>query len=435
MKKVLFIKVILCFSFFFNASFGQGIRKNWKELSSGERQAYVNAVITLYNNGVIEDYRDIHDNTTYVRHFNNEFLPWHRMFIYYFEKELQAINPALSLVYWDWREYWNPGDALFSNGSGGSNGLFGYPTSWVNRPVNGGYAQPTTSEISGLVGRSDYQSFRSGLENGPHARGHARCGGAGGDMSFLTTSPWDPIFYLHHTMVDKVWQQWADQTWDGNTISYINLMGNTIPGKPQVLESGIVDARLGKVWYAENNSVTVDNHIVSHDTYSEATGPEKYYYSGTIKLANPTNVAKGFIVPAGKECRVYSGASIELNPGFSADFGSTFSASIDATIFGLREGESTEAFDNINIFDNSENLNWVSISPNPTNGLFHIETAINSMSYDFEVVDFLGTVVKSGEKISDTNLVIDMTGKSSGVYLIKVKSEDGRTLTKKIVLL
>ncbi|KAI0190321.1 Di-copper centre-containing protein [Astrocystis sublimbata] len=43
------------------------------------------------------------------------------------------------------------------------------------------------------------------IEFGPHAGGH---GGVGGVMENLMLSPGDPVFWLHHTFIDKIWWDW-----------------------------------------------------------------------------------------------------------------------------------------------------------------------------------------------------------------------------------
>lgn len=50
---------------------------------------------------------------------------------------------------------------------------------------------------------------------GVHPRGHQVVGGA---MADSFTSPGDPVFYLHHTQLDRLWTQW--QQLDPNTRQY-----------------------------------------------------------------------------------------------------------------------------------------------------------------------------------------------------------------------
>lgn len=50
------------------------------------------------------------------------------------------------------------------------------------------------------------KGFRPAFEAGAHSRPHLFIGGAMNSFA----SPDDPIFWLHHTMVDKVWAMWQD---------------------------------------------------------------------------------------------------------------------------------------------------------------------------------------------------------------------------------
>lgn len=50
---------------------------------------------------------------------------------------------------------------------------------------------------------------------GVHAAGHQ---GVGSDMSDFFSSPGDPIFYLHHAQIDRLWTQW--QQLDPKTRQY-----------------------------------------------------------------------------------------------------------------------------------------------------------------------------------------------------------------------
>lgn len=87
--------------------------------------------------------------------------------------------------------------------------------------------------IDGLVTRrSTYDQFRSGLEISPHGNVHVVVGGSGGDMSRMQ-SPNDPLFWLHHGFVDKIWADRQKNTrntnqydgrFGGRTVSLTDIM-------------------------------------------------------------------------------------------------------------------------------------------------------------------------------------------------------------------
>jgi len=132
------------------------------------------------------------------------FLAWHRAFLISFERELRNINPDLSLPYWDWDN-----DAgrlvgvqnIIGLSSGRSLGrLPGEP--------NDGRAEwfSSTAQTQSLEEfEGDYYIFSSFLERQPHNLGH---GWVGGDMSNPMISPNDPIFWMHHAQIDRIWAEW-----------------------------------------------------------------------------------------------------------------------------------------------------------------------------------------------------------------------------------
>ncbi|TPD66054.1 ELWxxDGT repeat protein [Flavobacterium microcysteis] len=88
---------------------------------------------------------------------------------------------------------------------------------------------------------------------------------------------------------------------------------------------------------------------------------------------------------------------------------------------------------NLKDFDNENNLsNKIKIYPNPSNGLVSIWTYDNSKIKDIEIYNLLGNKMHYSKDnlISDS---LDLSNLSSGVYLIKVKTEN-YIETKKIIL-
>lgn len=69
----------------------------------------------------------------------------------------------------------------------------------------GEYYSPSAVEEVRVL--SNFKDFTYGLEGGPHGAVHA---GIGGDMG-PSTSPNDPIFFLHHTQIDRLWYLWQQE--------------------------------------------------------------------------------------------------------------------------------------------------------------------------------------------------------------------------------
>ena len=193
------------------------------------------------------------------------FLPWHRAYLYYYELALQGrLGPRLSIVesasfddlgvpWWDWTTTESHHD--------------GMPTSY-NQRIVGGSPNPLASaeipvavsplsigvwsdtllglarsdpNISGAISSTDpprtvrdpedsdelpnwsgsladddiesilsattFEDFSMRLEVGPHNSVH---GWVGGSMSIVPTAAFDPIFWSHHCMIDRIWYLWQN---------------------------------------------------------------------------------------------------------------------------------------------------------------------------------------------------------------------------------
>src|SRR5260370_37130035 len=79
------------------------IRKNANTLTAGERDRFVSALAQFNNRGAgrYQDFRNVHTQAGRPEaHGAPGFLPWHRAFILDLERELQAIDPSVTLPYW-----------------------------------------------------------------------------------------------------------------------------------------------------------------------------------------------------------------------------------------------------------------------------------------------------------------------------------------------
>lgn len=196
-------------------------------------------------------------------HFTGQFLPWHRWYVYAFEQSLKTkcgyngVSP-----YWDWTidapdffesSFWKDSDAAsglggwgdsnadFSVTDGGLNKFhISYPSPhilrrnftlrpyspafipWLNASDIEANSTFTAAKVEGLLSTSagDYKNFQAVLEGffGPHSSVHLIMGGdLGGTCPKNapsnctrgpTWSPNEPLFFMHHAMIDKIWFDW-----------------------------------------------------------------------------------------------------------------------------------------------------------------------------------------------------------------------------------
>lgn len=122
------------------------------------------------------------------------FLAWHRHFLRLFEQRLQVADASITLPYWDWSVDAEIPAALSDAGLLQSWGVTRQPDMSV---------LPTAHDVAGLGHRTTFASFQLTLEH-LHDSVHAAVGGT----MDTSSSPADPIFFLHHANVDRLWAQW-----------------------------------------------------------------------------------------------------------------------------------------------------------------------------------------------------------------------------------
>lgn len=65
-------------------------------------------------------------------------------------------------------------------------------------------------EVQRCMNMKNFATFWPCLEQRPHSGGHF---GVGGEMSNAYSSPGDPLFYLHHCFLDKMYWDWQQQNY------------------------------------------------------------------------------------------------------------------------------------------------------------------------------------------------------------------------------
>ncbi|MBC7659294.1 MAG: tyrosinase family protein [Chitinophagaceae bacterium] len=151
------------------------------------------------------------------QHMTHLFLPWHRLYLSYFEAACRyALRDAsFVLPYWDWTlDSQLP--AEFSSSA--------FPHFKVLRALHAQAQIPAEfvgkSAIERILAIDDFYAFHSGpapsiFHNSQMMAGHLEgtCHNAvhntiGGPMLRLA-APEDPIFWLHHANIDRLWSAWS----------------------------------------------------------------------------------------------------------------------------------------------------------------------------------------------------------------------------------
>ncbi|KAH9954003.1 Di-copper centre-containing protein [Russula dissimulans] len=207
-------------------------------------------------------------------HFTGLFLPWHRWYVHVFEESLKNKCGYTGVTpYWNWTidapdfyesSFWKDSDPVsglggwgdpaadYSVPDGGFSDLhLSYPSPHILRRnftlqpweipfvlftepdkiANSSFSAAVIEAVlESPVG--DYKSFQEVLESpeGPHAAVHLIMGGdLGGTCpqnapanctGGPTWSPNEPLFWMHHGMIDKIWYDWQHRD-PANTKSFL----------------------------------------------------------------------------------------------------------------------------------------------------------------------------------------------------------------------
>jgi hypothetical protein len=175
-------------------------RKNYRDLTTVEKDRFVNALYHVKASGVVDAYADEH-----AAHFNHgihttsHFLPWHRDFVRRFEDDLRTYHPAVCIPYWNSTVDTSPADPLWDNSFLGQ-----FDSAWNLNRALGSDVLPTPQQLQTTMALGAYDTFWPTLESAIHNAPHRWVGG----QMAGTASPHDPVFFLHHCWIDLLWAQW-----------------------------------------------------------------------------------------------------------------------------------------------------------------------------------------------------------------------------------
>lgn len=269
-------------------------------MDAAQRKAFTDALLELKKAGRYDEYVHWHhavmmptvDATEPATpdyrngaHRGPSFLPWHREFLLQVEVDLKKINGAIVLPFWNWTldadlddphtsPIWLP-DLMGGNGVESDNwhvgtGPFAFTSgNWPIPPQHGGQALirrfgfaiptlPTAGDVALAMAETVYDApaynsspfnlgFRNRLEGWVTQRGDPRVKLPGsqlhnrvhlwvGGSMMPMTSPNDPVFFLHHCFIDKLWADWQlqqDTNWQESGYPGSAPRYNPISGGPQ----------------------------------------------------------------------------------------------------------------------------------------------------------------------------------------------------------
>lgn len=211
---------------------------------------------TIKNNQFCSSYhtylekKDGWDNCTHTHTSVDEinFLVWHRLYIWHFEKIVREISGKkdFALPYWGYTNAGSNEKALQSSFTDPSSALYEscrYDSLNKGYPIEGEVLR--SFDLTKLMSYTSYELFGSNIDRAPHGSIHDYVGHGNdyndgklsfnnpitgtnthdGLMGWVPTAAFDPIFWTHHSNIDRIWQKWNNSK-NGQMVTLEQLQNN-----------------------------------------------------------------------------------------------------------------------------------------------------------------------------------------------------------------
>jgi tyrosinase len=176
-------------------------RVDHRSLSAQARQQFNDAVQHAHGDGSYQGLAAVHSDMSHRMHSmsgavgTQRFLPWHRIYTLKMEDLLRSKKPSLTIPYWNYAEDSQRPDWVWKP-----------PQVSRRTPGAAGGSLPSKTTVDNLVyNTSGYTDFTEGVEFDAHNQVHNWCNGT---ISTPATAAKDPIFWLLHSNVDRMWDLW-----------------------------------------------------------------------------------------------------------------------------------------------------------------------------------------------------------------------------------
>jgi tyrosinase len=189
-------------------------RKNQKDLTAAEWATFIDGVNQTHGVGAKSPaYRDfvavharamnmadpegmswgVHTMGTMMPGRN--FLAWHRRFVLKMENRLRKVHKSITIPYWD---------AIHDRNIPAALDKATLVASWSITRHWKPAILASEADLDAANAMGTFLSFQSTIEGAVHGSVHNAVGGTMATAS----SPADPLFFLHHANIDRLWSEW-----------------------------------------------------------------------------------------------------------------------------------------------------------------------------------------------------------------------------------
>ncbi|GHA72529.1 tyrosinase family protein [Cognatilysobacter bugurensis] len=183
----------------------------------------------------------------------NHFLPWHRMYVLYFEQIVREVTGRADFTL----PYWN-----YTSADPAKRGVvpaqfrLRYDSTWAplyrsNRSTLANSGQPIhqneptdVMDVRGLMASESYSNIGSvngfcrGVDSSIHGRIHVLTGNST-NMGKISYAALDPLFWVHHANIDRMWASWnanggvnpTSGTWLDREFVFVDGGGQRVSGR------------------------------------------------------------------------------------------------------------------------------------------------------------------------------------------------------------
>eukprot|EP00731_Ephydatia_muelleri_P031307 Em0022g821a len=238
------------------------VRKEWRSMPQAERCLFIKTFVKASKH---PDWKPCFDELIKRHgilfgsgiHTQPYFLPWHRWFILSLENLLRKIDCRVTVPYWDWSlesQVWTNSIVWKSEcGFGGDgdqalngsvkSGPFKQPE-WkapngqiLTREFNGVLPDCAVVAMTQRMGVSQFNTWHGRLQSNLHDAVHCNIGGT----MCTSEAANDPIFFLHHGFVDKMWSDWQNHGAAFKNLAYYTQNADAMPGSEGTSPSSLYD--------------------------------------------------------------------------------------------------------------------------------------------------------------------------------------------------
>jgi hypothetical protein len=323
--------------------------------------------------------------------------------------------------------------ADYTDNNGGSHDNF------ITIKVN--YTNTTTDPDTDGDGVPDSQ------DNCPNEAGPASNNGCPG-----TTCSLPPPSYR---VVNNITSNSAKLNWNAvsGAVTYNILYKKNTDSSSSWLSEGSVDLSLNIVnlesntiynWMIQpkcpngvySNYSTIENFTTLHACQDNITITQNVNSGQTDNQSAQNTITATNSIHNGAIANYDAGTTVFLKPGFHAKSGSNFRAFIEGCSQGAQKSINTfEKIETQNSTLNKEKIaddssNFIKVYPNPTNGLFKISSKETIVQYT--ILNQFNRILLN-KKLSQNVIQVDIQNLPKGIYIIKLKLNNGEISTKKII--